>query len=168
MFEDLAAELLVCTETRWPARGSFYTGHGLRNRKETSLRTCMAGTRKKCVGHSHVSDNTRLNEGTAFHKPRTTPQFVADLGDVGLERERLGSRSVLHSKSIVHAAREAAENKIPFAVVGNTIGTLAGTASTITSLYTYRLTDDVSGSRKDLEIPICMENHTDDEEYGKY
>ena len=126
------------------------------------------GTRKKSVGHSHVSDNTRLNEGTAFHKPRTTPQFVADPGDVGLERERLGSRSVPHSKSIVHAAREAVENKIPFAVAGNTIGTLAGTASTITSLFTYRLTDDVSGSRKDLEIPICMENHTDDEEYGKY
>ena len=36
------------------------------------------GTRKKSVGHSHVSDNTRLNEGTAFHKPRTTPQFVAN------------------------------------------------------------------------------------------
>ena len=128
MFEDLAAELLVCTETRWPARGSFYTGH----------------------------DNTRLNEETAFHKPRTTPQFVADPGDVGLERERLGSRSVPHSRSIVHAAREAVENKIPFAVAGNTIGTLARTASTITSLFRYRLTDDVSGSRKDLEIPICM------------
>ena len=57
------------------------------------------GTRKKSVGHSHVSDNTRLNEGTAFHKPRTTPQFVADPGDVGLERERLESRSVPHSKA---------------------------------------------------------------------
>ena len=31
-----------------------------------------------------MSDNTRLNEGTAFHKLRTAPKFVADPGNVGL------------------------------------------------------------------------------------
>ena len=83
-FTDLTAEPLVRTEPDGHHQGLLVLVMPFLKPEGNFVANVYRGNNKRFVGHSQVSDNTRLIRGTASLRTCTTRQFVADPGNAVL------------------------------------------------------------------------------------